>query len=160
MNLTTIVINALAAGALLWAVVYDYGRAGQALWATLRSLVGTAPAVLSIIILIGLLLGFVPPETIRRLIGAESGMAGILVATGIGGLMHIPAIIAFPLTSSLVDGGATVGAAAAFITSLTMIGTVTFPLEVRELGVRMSVMRNGLGLLAAVSIALIMGVLR
>lgn len=113
MNLTTIVINALAAGTLLWAVVYDCRRAGRALWAALRSLVGMAPAVLSIIILIGLLLGFVPPETIRRLIGAESGMAGILTAAGIGGLMHIPAIIAFLLTSSLVDGGATVGAAAA-----------------------------------------------
>jgi len=116
MNLTTIVINALAAGALLWAVVYDYRRAGRALWAALSSLVGMVPAVLSIIILIGLLLGFIPPETIRRLIDAESGMAEILVATGIGGLMHILAIIALPRTSSLVDGGATVGAAAAPVT--------------------------------------------
>ncbi|MFP4010889.1 MAG: permease [Spirochaetaceae bacterium] len=157
MNLTTIVINGLALGALGWAVAHDRRRTVQALRAALRSLLGMVPTVLSIILLIGLLLGFVPPETIRRLIGAESGIVGVLVATGIGGITLIPALISFPLAASLVESGAGIAAAAGFITSLTMIGTVTLPMEVRELGVRMTVARNILGLLAAVSIALIMG---
>ena len=73
--------------------------------------------------------------------------------------MHIPALISFPLAASLLESGAGVGAAAAFIMSLTMIGTVTFPIEVRELGVKMTVLRNGFGILAAVAIALVMGAL-
>lgn len=73
------------------------------------------------------------------LIGAESGLSGILIATGLGAVMHIPALISFPLAASLLESGAGVGAAAAFIMSLTMLGTVTFPIEVRELGVKMTV---------------------
>ena len=159
MSLTAVIINALALIALVWAVARDRRRAGQALVAALKSLVSLAPVVLSIIVLIGLLLGFVSPDTIRRLIGAETGISGIFIATGLGAVMHIPALISFPLAASLLESGAGVGAAAAFIMSLTMIGTVTFPIEVRELGVKMTVLRNGFGILAAVVIALIMGAL-
>ncbi len=159
MSVTAIIINALALIALVWAVARDRRRAGQALVAALRSLISLAPVILSIIVLIGLLLGFVTPETIRRLIGAETGLGGILIAIGLGAVMHIPALISFPLAASLLESGAGVGAAAAFIMSLTMIGTVTFPIEVRELGVKMTVLRNGFGILAAVVIALVMGAL-
>lgn len=159
MSVTAVVINALALIALVWAVARDRRRAGQALVAALKSLVSLAPVVLAIIVLIGLLLGFVTPETIRRLIGAETGLSGLLIATGLGAVMHIPALISFPLAASLLESGAGVGAAAAFIMSLTMIGTVTFPIEVRELGVKMTVLRNGFGILAAVAIALVMGAL-
>jgi uncharacterized membrane protein YraQ (UPF0718 family) len=115
--------------------------------------------ILTVVILIGLLLGFISKELIGRILGAESGIAGILVAAGLGSVLHIPSLISFPLAASLLEGGAAAGTVAAFITSLTMIGAVTFPLEVREMGLTFTLMRNGLGFLFAVCIALAMGVL-
>ena len=73
--------------------------------------------------------------------------------------MHIPSLIAFPLAASLLKGGASITAAAAFITTLTMIGTVTLPLEIKELGKKVALLRNGISFIMAIIIALIMGVM-
>jgi uncharacterized membrane protein YraQ (UPF0718 family) len=157
MSPTALIINALALGVLGVAAFVDAGKARKALVVAARAFVGMSPMVLAIIILIGLLLGFVPPERISSLLGGESGIGGVLLATGLGAIMFVPALISFPLASSLLLEGASVSSVAAFITSLTMIGTVTLPIEIRELGWRFTLLRNGLGLIAAVGIALAMG---
>jgi len=157
MNAATITVNGIALAALLWALSKDRGKTKQALRVAIRSFVGMLPMVLTIIILIGVLLGFVTPQIIQNLLGEESGFLGILTAALIGAVMHIPSIISFPLASSLLEGGAAVGTVAGFIASLTMIGVVTFPVEVRELGIKMTIMRNGFGFLFAIAIALVMG---
>ena len=48
---------------------------------------------------------------------------------------------------------------ATFITTLTMIGMVTLPLEIKKLGKKFALLRNGLSFIIAIIIALIMGVL-
>jgi uncharacterized membrane protein YraQ (UPF0718 family) len=159
MNAATITVNGIALAALLWALIADRGKTKQVLRVAVRSFVGMLPMVLTIIILIGVLLGFVTPRIIQNLLGEESGFFGILTAALIGAVMHIPSLISFPLAASLLEGGAAVGTVAGFIASLTMIGVVTFPVEVRELGVKMTIMRNGFGFLFAITIALVMGVL-
>ncbi len=75
----------------------------------------------------------------------------------VGALMHIPALLSFPLAASLLYNGASISAVAAFITTLTMIGTITLPLEIKELGKKMAILRNGLSFVIAIIIALIMG---
>ena len=159
MNAATITVNGIALAALLWALIADRGKTKQVLRVAVRSFVGMLPMVLTIIILIGVLLGFVTPRIIQNLLGEESGFFGILTAALIGAVMHIPSLISFPLAASLLEGGAAVGTVAGFIASLTMIGVVTFPVEVRELGAKMTIMRNGFGFLFAITIALVMGVL-
>ena len=157
MNVATVTVNVLALAALVWAVTKDRERTKQALRIALRSFVGMLPMVLTIIILIGVLLGFVTQDVIRRLLGEESGFLGILTSAVVGGIMFIPSLIAFPLAASLLEGGAAVGTVAGFIASLTMIGVVSLPVEVRELGVKMTALRNGLGFLFALAIAVVMG---
>jgi uncharacterized membrane protein YraQ (UPF0718 family) len=159
MSVTALIINGLAGVTLLAAFFRDPAGARKALLIALRAFLGMLPMVLAIILLIGLLLGLVPPDLIPRLIGSESGIAGILLATAIGGILFVPALVAFPLAGSLLTGGASVGTVAAFITSLTMIGTVTLPIEVRELGLKFTVLRNGLGLVFTLVIAILMGVI-
>lgn len=159
MNAATVSVNVIAAVLFTAAFLKDSTRAKQVLRVAVRSLIGILPTVFTIITLIGLLLGFVTPQIIRGLLGDESGLFGILTAALIGSVMHIPSLIAFPLASSLLEGGAAVGTVAGFIAGLTMIGVVTFPIEVRELGIKMTVLRNGLGFLFAVTIALLMGVI-
>ena len=74
-------------------------------------------------------------------------------------MLHIPALTAFPMAASLLQKGASLAAVAAFITTLTMVGMVTLPLEIKQLGRKMALMRNGFSFLTAVLIALIMGVI-
>jgi len=86
-------------------------------------------------------------------------LVGILIVAAVGAVLYIPSIVAFPLAGSLVKSGASVGAVAAFITTLTMVGLVTLPLEVELLGKRLALSRNAMSLVLAVAIALIMGLI-
>ena len=69
----------------------------------------------------------------------------------------VPSLIAFPLAGSLVDAGASYTPIAAFITTLTMVGFVSLPLELKEMGPRLTLQRNLLALISALLIALTMG---
>ena len=157
MNVTAIVINAIAIIGLLIAFTRDRKKAMKSLKIAGKSFIKMLPMVFIIIIIIGLLLGFVPPDQISRFVGEQSGFGGMLLVGAVGALMHIPALLSFPLAASLIEDGASVGAVAAFITTLTMIGTITLPLEIKELGKKMAVLRNGISFVIAIIIALIMG---
>jgi uncharacterized membrane protein YraQ (UPF0718 family) len=60
---------------------------------------------------------------------------------------------------SFVDAGASIVPAVAFLTTLTMVGVVTIPLEKKEFGLKFTVARNILSFVAAMIIAVTMGVL-
>ena len=70
----------------------------------------------------------------------------------------IPAFVAFPLVGSFVDVGASIVPAVAFLTTLTMVGIVTFPLEKKEFGFKFALIRNAFSFVAALLIAAVMGV--
>lgn len=114
--------------------------------------------IIAIIFLIGLILTFLPPETIRQALGEASTGISTLLAALAGSVTLIPAFVAFPLVGSLVDAGADTTPAAAFLTTLTMVGVVTFPLERKEFGAKLALTRNLLSFLFAVMIAFVMGV--
>ncbi|OYT60143.1 permease [Thermoplasmatales archaeon ex4484_30] len=157
MNITAIIINGIAVVALLIAFIKDKEKAIKSLKIAGKSFIRMLPMVFIIIIIIGLLLGFVPANQISRFVGEQSGFLGILLVGVVGALMHIPALLSFPLAASLLEKGASVSAVAAFITTLTMIGTITLPLEIKELGKKMALLRNGISFVIAIIIALIMG---
>ncbi len=118
-----------------------------------------APAIAIIMVLVGLLMGFFKPELISKLLGNKTGIVGITLASLAGAILMIPSLVAFPLTASLVESGASISVAAAFITTLTMIGFVTLPIEIKEMGKKLTLLRNGISFIIAVGIALIMGVI-
>ncbi|MFQ3293820.1 MAG: uncharacterized membrane protein YraQ (UPF0718 family) [Natrialbaceae archaeon] len=157
MNATVWAINGFAVSALLIALYRDRERGINSLKRGLFSFVRILPTVLTIVVIIGLLLGFVPPEMLRQVVGDQSGIGGLFLTGTIGSVLHIPALVAFPLAASFQEMGASVSIVAVFITTLTMIGVVTLPLEIRELGWRFAVLRNGLSFVGAVLIALVMG---
>lgn len=157
MNLTIIAINILAVVGLLIAFVKDRNKTVKSLVVAGKSLIEIFPMVFIIVIIIGLLLGFIPPDEISRFVGEQSGLKGVLLVGVVGAFMHIPSLLSFPLAASLLEEGASVSAVAAFITTLTMIGMVTLPLEIKELGKKMALLRNGLSFIIAIIIALIMG---
>ena len=158
MNSTAIFINFFALSCLIIALIKDRAKTKQSLIVAVKSFIRIIPTVLTIILFIGLLLGFVPPSEISKIAGEQSGFSGVLLVALLGTISHIPALISFPLAASFLKSGASVTAVAAFITTLTMIGT-TLPLEIRELGMKIALLRNGISFIIAIIIALIMGVL-
>jgi uncharacterized membrane protein YraQ (UPF0718 family) len=159
MSVTAVLINLLALAFLGVAFARDRARAIQSLRLALKSMLGILPAVLTIIVIIGLLLAFATPGLISRFVGEQAGLAGIVTIAALGAVLYIPAIVAFPLAGSLLQSGAAVSAVAAFITTLTMVGVVTLPLEINQLGRKMALLRNGVSFVGAIVIALAMGVI-
>ncbi len=115
--------------------------------------------IIGIIFMIGLILTFIPPETIERVLGSGNTFLSSLAAAVVGSITLIPAFVAFPLVGSFVDAGASIVPGVAFLTTLTMVGVVTFPLEKKEFGTKFAVTRNLLSFGAAISIAVLMGVI-
>lgn len=115
--------------------------------------------IIAILFLIGLLLTFIPPETIKEYLGGSNTFLSTVAAAFVGSITLIPAFVAFPLVGSLVHAGASIIPIVAFLTTLTMVGFVTFPLEKREFGLRFALIRNILSFVFAIIIALCMGVM-
>ena len=117
------------------------------------------PQFMAILLLVGLLLTAVTPETIQRVIGAKSGFVGMLITSLLGAITLVPVLIAFPVAAELLKNGAGITQIAVFISTLTMVGFVTLPMEVKYLGKKVAVLRNVLSYLFAFVTACIIGVI-
>lgn len=159
MNFTVIMINILAFGFFLFAFVKNKEKAKKSLEVALKSLIRIFPYVLVVVIIIGLISAFIPPEKIIEFTEEKSGFFGVVITASIGAILYIPSLISYPLAGSLLESGASISVVAAFITSLTMIGIVTLPLEIKEMGKEMALLRNGIGFIMTIVIALLMGIL-
>ena len=120
---------------------------------------GMAGEILAILFLIGLIMTFVPQDTVRHFMGESNLLISTIIFALIGCITLIPAFVAFPLAGSLLDAGANLVPVVAFLTTLTMVGIVTFPLEKREFGIKFTLLRNSLSFVFAILIAVIMGVI-
>jgi len=120
---------------------------------------GMIGSIITIIFLIGLILTLIPPEMIRGVLGSANTFWATIFSALAGSITLIPAFVAFPLVGSLVDVGASIIPAVAFLTTLTMVGVVTFPLEKKEFGFRFALARNVGSFVFALLIALTMGVI-
>lgn len=115
--------------------------------------------IIAILFLIGLILTFIPPHVIKEYLGGSNIFLATVVSALIGSITLIPAFVAFPLVGSIVDMGASIVPAVAFLTTLTMVGFVTFNLEKQEFGKKFALARNGLSFIFAIAISMIMGVI-
>jgi len=144
---------------LVLSFIKNRSKTKQALKMALGMGKGMLGSILSIIFLIGLLLAILPPQEIALFIGKQSLLIATAASAAFGTITLVPAFIAFPLVGTLVKSGVSVVPAAAFLTTLTMVGIVTFPLEQREFGIKFALTRNMLSFIFAIIIALILGVI-
>lgn len=153
-----LIYSFLIAG-LSYSIYQDREKTKNAIFLGIRIMLKMLPSLLIIVGIVGLMLGFIPPETIERFLGAEAGFSGTMLAGIVGAVTFIPNIISIPLAASLLRSGAAVMTIATLITTLTMVGTVTAPIEIRELGVKFTLLRNLLSFIFALLIGFIMGVI-
>ena len=64
----------------------------------------------------------IPRETVVRLVGAESGFTGLVIATFAGIIVPGGPVTVYPVAAAFLAAGADVGAALAFVTSWTLLG--------------------------------------
>jgi uncharacterized membrane protein YraQ (UPF0718 family) len=120
---------------------------------------GMAKSLIFVILLIGLILAYIPPESIASFVASQNLFVSTVGSALFGTITLIPAFIAFPLVGTLVDASVSMVPAVAFLTTLTMVGIVTFPLEKKTFGMKFTVTRNALSFVFAIVIALFMGVI-
>lgn len=159
MDIFTIAIWVITAVLLVVSFVKDKSKTREALKKAFFMGRGMALSIFAVIFAIGLILAILPPEQIADIIGKQNVLVATIAAAAFGTITLIPAFIAFPLIGTLVAAGVGIMPSVAFLTTLTMVGVVTFPLEKKEFGSKFAVTRNGLSFAFAIIIALIMGVI-
>ena len=115
------------------------------------------PEFLVVILLVGVLLAVLNPETISKIIGNESGWIGVVIAAIIGSITLIPGFVAFPTAATLLNNGAGYMQIAAFISTLMMVGIITLPVEIKYFGKKISLLRNIFAFLFSFVVVYIIG---
>lgn len=120
----------------------DKKKTKIALKKALKAFENILPQFLGVIVLTGILLSIFNTDTISSFIGDKSGFIGTLISAIIGSITLIPGFVAFPTAAILLQNGAGYMQIAAFISTLMMVGVITFPVEKNYFGVKFAIIRN------------------
>lgn len=142
-------------GLLLISYYKDKKKTKMALKKAWKAFENILPEFLVVIMLVGVMLAVVNNDVISKVIGADSGWLGVLLAAIIGAITLIPGFIAFPTAALLLKSGAGLMQIAALISTLMMVGVVTMPVEMKYFGKKLTLYRNGLAFLFSFLVAYI-----
>ena len=109
-----------------------------------RTLWRNLPILLLGFVIAGLVQVIVPQEVITRLLGAQSGIKGVLVACVAGGLMPGSPYAVFPLAGALHQSGAGLGAVVSFISAWSLWSVARLPVEVAVIDPQVALIRYGI----------------
>ncbi len=135
----------------------DKNKTKMALKKAWKSFENILPQMLGIITTVGIIIAFLNPELISKIIGGSSGYLGVTLAAIIGSITLIPGFIAFPTAAILLQNGAGYMQIGAFISTLMMVGVMTMPMEIKFFGKKSTFIRNGLAFLFSFLVAFIIG---
>ncbi len=155
----TYILYGLAGGGLILSFIKDRQKTKKSLIKAWKAFENIMPQFLAVLVVIGLALAILSPETITKLLGNESGVWGLLFTSVLGAVTLIPAFVAFPLAAALLHSGAGYMQIAAFVSSLTMVGVITMPLEIKTFGKKATLLRNAFAFVFSLISALIIGVI-
>ena len=147
----------LAVTGVLWSYMKDRQKTKQSLKKAWKAFDTILPAFVVILLLIGIILAVVSPAVVTALLGANSGITGMIVAAIIGSIALIPGFIIFPLAKTVLEMGAGIMQVAVFISTLMMVSIVTAPMEAQLFNRKVVLLRNGLSLLFSFVVAIILG---
>ena len=155
--MTSIILYSLAIILLIVSFIKDKGKTKKAIILGLKSFEHILPQFLCIIITVGILLSFFNTDTISKILGNSSGFWGIILADIIGSITMMPTFVAFSLGNTLLLNGAGYSQVGALVSSLVLIGLMTFPLEAKYIGKRAAFLRNLIAFLFSIIVGIILG---
>ena len=156
-SIMTILLYGVTALLLLLSFLRDRDKTKKALMKAWKAFENILPQFLVVILLVSLLLSLLDHDTILKIIGAESGWLGVVLAAIVGAITLIPGFVAFPTAALLLNGGAGYMQIGAFISTLMMVGIVTLPVEFKYFGKRLAIYRNILAFFFSFLVAFVIG---
>lgn len=151
-----LILSIITFGCIGLSFFFDYRKTIKGIKKGLTMFLNLLPLLLLMLALISVVLFLIPNETLIHYMGKGSGIEGWAIAALLGSVALIPGFIAYPLCGILIKSGVAYTTIAVFITTLTMVGIVTLPLEARFFGWKTSIIRNTLSFIAALLIGFIM----
>jgi uncharacterized membrane protein YraQ (UPF0718 family) len=152
------IIWGMTIAALIASFIFDKQKTVSALKMAGKRLLKITPLFFYVIGGTAIIMSLLPEQAIQNMLGKESGIGGILLALGLGSVTMMPGFVAFPLAAVLKTQGVTYSVLAAFTMTLMNVGVVTFPLEKKYLGTKVTLIRNGIGLSLAIIVTIIIAI--
>lgn len=152
-----ILVGAVTVLSLIVSTVVDAAKTGRALKIAGKRFLTLLPPFMVMLAAVSLALAVVPHEMLVRYLGRSNTAGATLIAAGVGSISLMPGFVAFPLAGILVHNGVSKMAIAAFTTTLMMVGVLTFPVERKYLGTKVTVLRNLVSLAVTVAITVAIG---
>ncbi len=143
--------------ALLISFVKDRKKTGRAVVIAAKRFLDILPAFVMLIAMVAVFLTLVPDSLIVEWLGTRNMVRGVAVAIVLGSITLMPGFIAFPLCGILLQKGVSYFVISAFTTTMMMVGLVTYPIEKKYLGIKLTIVRNLISLLIALIVAVITG---
>src|SRR6056297_1666064 len=116
------------------------------------------PGYLKLLIILSFVL-LISDDIIIRYLGGNSTLIGLLMGLITGSITMMPGFIAYPLSGILLEKGVSYMVIAAFITTLMMVGVITYPVEKEYMGKKATIVRNISSFIIAAVIAIAAGLL-
>ena len=153
-----IYLYAVVALALACSFFADRAKTYKALKITNKKFCKILPAFAGMLVLVSIVLTLVPNELVVRYLGRSNMPTGTLVASFFGSITLMPGFIAYPLCGILLQKGVSYTVISAFTTTLMMVGFVTFPIEKKYFGTKVTIVRNLLSFFIALVVAVMTGI--
>lgn len=151
--MSSLILYIIAFVLLLISYKKDKKKTKKALLKGWKSIENILPQFLGIILVVGLTLAILKPETISSIIGSNSGIFGVFLSAVLGSIAMMPTFVAFSTGNMLLQNGAGIAQVAALISTLTLIGIITIPLETKYIGKRAAIYRNILAFVFSIIVA-------
>jgi len=155
---SNLIIYSLVSVLLIVSLLKDVGKTKLALKKAFKSFVSIMFILIPLFLFVGLMLAVITPDTIKSVIGADSGFFGVILATIIGGIAFIPPFVSYPLGADLLANGAGYPQIAALVTALMSIGVVYISAETKYFGAKATFLRNTLAVIGTLVVAFVVWV--
>lgn len=110
------------------------------------------PSYVKLLIILSVVL-LISDKIIIQYLGDSSKWVGLALGLILGSITMMPGFIAYPLAGILLEKGVSYMVISGFITTLMMVGVVTYPVEKEYFGARATILRNGVSVFIALIIA-------
>lgn len=141
----------------LFSLCLDRKKTQVAMRKAWQALKNVFPQFIGVIVLVGIMLAILNPQMISQMIGDAAGWWGVFLASVLGAVTFIPGFVAFPTAAMLLENGAGYMQIGAFISSLMMVGVMTYPVEVKYFGRKVALFRNCFAFIFSFLVAFIIG---
>jgi hypothetical protein len=154
-----IILYCLTGIALLWSLSANRGKTKKAVIIATKRFGHIIPAILVMLVLTSCLPVQAIVSALFNMMDHISRAMGITAAALTGAVMMLPGFIVFPLCGVFAEKGIPYFILSALTTTMMMVGVVTFPVEKSYLGIKLALVRNMIGFVIAVVVAVITGIL-